>query len=286
MLRSLTSAISGLQNFQERMDVIGNNIANVNTTGFKGARVDFSDSFSQTLRNSTPIAANSPGVSAMQVGSGVATGAIRNLYTQGAVARTGVDTDMAIAGEGYFVVRDSINDQQYATRSGNFDLRDGYLVSSSGQRLQGITDMGAGTIGDIRIDMTGYSEDPTGVTLKSWSIDVEGKVNVSLSNGDQFVRGQVLLQSFNDPQALMKAGNNLYSGIELSGPMTWDTTTGVGAPGRGNLGTIQEKSLELSNVDLATEFSTMITAQRAFQATARVITVSDDMLQELVNLKR
>src|SRR5690606_13860384 len=98
MLRSLTSAISGLQNFQERMDVIGNNIANVNTTAFKSARVDFADSFSQTLRNSSAGTENSSGTTAMQIGSGVSTAAIRNLYTQGAITGTNVPTDLAIAG--------------------------------------------------------------------------------------------------------------------------------------------------------------------------------------------
>src|SRR5690606_3688955 len=138
MLRSLTSAISGLQNFQERMDVIGNNIANVNTTAFKSARVDFADSFSQTLRNSSSSTGNTPGVAAMQIGSGVTTGAIRNIQTQGAVTRTGMQTDLAISGEGFFVVRDSLTNGQFVTRAGDFRVDDsGYIVTNNGFRLQG-----------------------------------------------------------------------------------------------------------------------------------------------------
>lgn len=287
MLRSLTSAISGLQNFQERMDVIGNNIANVNTTGFKSARVDFTDSFSQTLRSSSGSSDNGSSTSSMQVGSGVTTGAIRNLYTQGAVARTGVPTDLAIAGDGYFLVRDPISDGQFATRAGDFRVDNGgYLITNTGQRLQGYNDTGLTTVGDLQIDLTGMpaTSDPA-ATIASWAIDSEGKVNVNLSDGTQFVRGQILLQSFRDPQALVKEGNSLYSGIGAAGPLGGDTPT-PGAPGKSGLGTIQAGALELSNVDLANEFSSMITAQRAFQATARIISTSDEMLQELVNLKR
>jgi flagellar hook protein FlgE len=287
MLRSLTSAISGLQNFQQRMDVIGNNIANVNTTGFKSARVDYADSFSQTLRESVIGGPGGSGISSMQIGSGVTTGAIRNLYTQGAVARTGVQTDLAIAGEGYFVVRDAVSDLQFVTRAGDFRIdSSGYLITNTGHRLQGYNDADLTTIGDLKIDLTGKpaTSDPD-ATISSWSIDSEGKINVSLSDGTQFVRGQVLLQNFRDPQALVKEGNSLYSGIETAGPLGGPTPT-PGKPGVAGLGFIQAGALELSNVDLANEFSTMITAQRAFQATARVISTSDELLQELVNLKR
>ncbi len=287
MLRSLTSAISGLQNFQERMDVIGNNIANVNTTAFKSARVDFADSFSQTLRNSSSSTGNTPGVAAMQIGSGVTTGAIRNIQTQGAVTRTGMQTDLAISGEGFFVVRDSLTNGQFVTRAGDFRVDDsGYIVTNNGFRLQGYNDTALSSVGDLRIDLEGMpaTSDPN-ATIESWSINKDGKLNINLSDGTQFVRGQVLLQTFRDPQSLMKEGNNLYSGISIAGPLGGATPT-PGVPGQGPLGTIEAGALELSNVDLANEFSSMITAQRAFQATARVISTSDEMLQELVNLKR
>ncbi len=283
MLRSLISAISGLQNFQERMDVIGNNIANVNTTGFKAGRADFADSFSQTLRSSSPGSGSNSGTSAMQVGSGVTSSAIRNLYTQGAIARTGVKTDIAVAGEGYFLVRDTIGNQQFATRAGDFRVdENGYLITNNGQRVQGYSDSLLATMGDIQIDTTGMpaTSDPT-ASLVNYSIDSEGKINVTLSDNTQFVRGQILLQQFQDPQGLVKEGNNLYSGLAAAGALPTP-----GAPGVAGLGKLEVAALELSNVDLAGEFANLITAQRAFQANARIVTTSDEMLQELVNLKR
>ncbi|MBC8001040.1 MAG: flagellar hook-basal body complex protein [Opitutaceae bacterium] len=287
MLRSLTSAISGLQNFQERMDVIGNNIANVNTTGFKSARTDFADSFSQTLQFSSGGTAGTAGTSSIQIGAGVTTAAIKNQYTQGALSRTGVQTDLAVAGEGFFIVRDPVSTTQFATRAGDFHLdQNGYLVANAGQRVQGFMDSSLTTVGDIQIDTTGMpATSAPGSKLISYAIDADGKVNVNLSDGTQFVRGQILMQSFRDPQGLVKEGNNLYSGIGSAGPLGGATPT-MAAANTNGLGKIQSGALELSNVDLANEFTSMITAQRAFQATSRIITTSDEMLQELVNLKR
>lgn len=270
------------------MDVIGNNIANVNTTGFKAGRVDFADSFSQTIRASAPGEGDVTGTAAMQVGSGVTTSAVRNLYTQGAVARTGVDTDLAISGEGYFVVRDPASGSPMVTRAGDFRVdENGYFVTSNGLRLQGYSDSALSVVGDLRIDLADKPADISDTaTLSKWAIDREGKLRLSLSDGSQFVRGQILLQRFSDPQGLVKEGNNLYSGIGAAGPLGGADSPTPGKPTESGLGAIQSGSLELSNVDLANEFSSMITAQRAFQATARIISTSDEMLQELVNLKR
>jgi flagellar hook protein FlgE len=122
--------------------------------------------------------------------------------------------------------------------------------------------------------------------MVSFAIDTEGKVNVNLSDGTQFVRAQILLQNFANPQGLMKEGGNLYSGIGAAGPLGGSASPTPAAPGTNGLGRIQAGALELSNVDLATEFTNLITTQRAYQANARIITTSDEMLQELVNLKR
>ena len=283
MLRSLNSGISGLQNFQQQMDVIGNNIANVNTTGFKSGRVEFADAFSDTLRISSSGTSGNSGTSSMQIGSGVGTASIKNQYSQGAVSTTGNQTDLAVSGEGFFMVRDTLADVQYATRSGDFRLdENGYMITNNGQRVQGYSDAGLSTRGDIKIDLTGLpsSSDPN-ASLISYSINNEGKINLNLSDGTSFVRGQVLLQNFRDPQALVKEGQNLYSGLGAAGPLS-----ATAAPGSNGLGRIQAGALELSNVNLANEFSTLITTQRAFQANAKIITTSDEMLQELVNLKR
>ncbi len=283
MLRSLNSGVSGIQQFQQQMDVIGNNISNVNTTGYKAGRVDFADSFSQTLRDSAAGSASSSSTSAMQVGTGVQTSSISNAFTQGAISRTGVPTDLAVSGNGFFVVRDALNANTFATRSGDFRVdSNGYLVTTNGMRVQGFSDSGLSARGDLLIDATGAPSTTTaGATVSSFSIDQEGKVNLRLSDGTEYVRGQVLLQNFRDPQALVKEGANLYSGLSAAGPLA-----NADVPGTNGLGRVQSSSLELSNVDLANEFSTLITTQRAFQACSRIITTSDEMLQELVNLKR
>ena len=282
-----------MQQFQQRLDVIGNNISNVNTAGFKSARVDFEDAFSQTIQAASPGTGNSSGVAGIQIGSGVSVGAIRNQFTQGAVSRTGVQTDLAVSGDGFFIVRDPISGGDFASRSGDFRIdENGFLITNRGFRVQGFNNAGVvpadlTSRGDIQIDMGTPPASLTvapGATISSFSIDNEGIVQVRLSDGNQYIRGQILLQNFRDPQALMKEGGNLYSGIANAGPV------GAGgapqAPGTSGLGRIQSGALELSNVDLASEFSSMITSQRAFQASARVITTSDEILQELVNLKR
>jgi flagellar hook protein FlgE len=288
MLRSLTSAISGLQNFQQRMDVIGNNVANVNTTAFKGARTQLTDSFSATLRASSAGTGGNSGQSAMQIGSGVQLGAIHNIYTQGALTRTGVITDLAITGNGFFVVRDTVSDVEFVTRAGDFRTdENGYLVTTGGMRLRGYSDAALTTYGDLRIDLTGAPATAApGATLVSFAIDDQGKININMSDGTQFVRGQILMQNFTDPQGLMKEGNNLFSAIGAAGPLGGASNPTPAAPGTSGLGKIQSGALELSNVDLASEFTNLITTQRAYQANARIITTSDEMLQELVNLKR
>ena len=288
MLRSLNSAISGLQSFQQQMDVIGNNIANVNTTAFKGARMDLADSFSQTLRSSSGGNGTSSGTTAMQVGLGVSIESITNRFSQGALSRTGIDTDLAVTGNGFFVVRDPVSTNEFVTRAGDFRLdENNFLVTQGGMRVQGFSDTGLAAMGDLQINtigMTSVAVPPP--AMVSFSIDKQGKINVSLSDGSQFVRGQILLQNFNDPQGLMKEGNNLYAGIGAAGPLGGAATPTPAASGTNGLGTIQSGALELSNVDLASEFTNLIVTQRAYQANARVITTSDEMLQELVNLKR
>ena len=295
MLRSLISGISGLNQFQGRMDVIGNNIANVNTNGFKAARTSFADAFSQTLSYSSASSDGNSGNSAMQIGSGVATNAIKNVYTQGALTRTGVPTDLALQGEGFFVVRDTLNNSTFATRAGDFRLDDNnFLITNTGHRVQGymnaVGSAGETDIGDIQIDTAGMpvTSDPDSQKT-SYSIGENGKVIVNLSDGSNFVRGQILLQVFNDPSALVKEGDNLYSNMSTAGMLDWtdgDRLTSPGLPGTGSLGNIKSGALELSNVELGSEFTDLITTQRAYQASARIITTSDEMLQELVNLKR
>jgi flagellar hook protein FlgE len=279
MLRSLNSAVSGLTQFQNKIDAIGNNIANSNTTAFKAGRVDFQSALSQSLEGRQS--------NASQIGSGVATAAVKTLYHQGGLAYTGVATDLAVSGEGFFMVRDTQAGHEYATRAGDFRLdADGYLVTNNGLRLQGFSGADLAARGDLRIDGQGRPEgaDPD-ASVVAFHIDSEGKIGVRLSDGTEFLRGQVLLQRFQDPQALQHRGGNIFSGIAAAGPLGGGAAQSQPA-GTFGLGRIQSGNLELSNVDLAGEFSSLIAAQRGFQANARMITTSDEMMQELVNLKR
>jgi flagellar hook protein FlgE len=289
MLRALQSGVSGIQQFQNRLDVIGNNIANSNTIAYKAARTDFADAFSQTLQVSS-AASSGAGQAGMQVGSGVITSSVKNIFTQGALNRTGVGTDMAIDGDGFFVVRDPVSTIEYVTRAGDFRLdSNNYLITNKGLRVQGFNaanNSGTGPRGDIQIDanLAPITTNPT-ATMTTFSIGRDGNINVHMSDGTQFMRAQLLLQKFSDPQALLKEGDNLYSGIAAAGPLG-GTTPLAGQPGTSGLGGIESSALELSNVDLANEFANLIATQRGFQASARIITTSDEILQELVNLKR
>lgn len=284
MLRALSSGVSGIQQFQNRLDVIGNNISNSNTIAFKSARTDFADAFSQTLQVSS-ASSSGVGQAGMQVGSGVVTSAVKNLFTQGALNRTGVGTDLAIDGDGFFIVRDVTSNAIFATRAGDFRLdTNGYLITNKGLRVQGWSANGTvtGTLGDVIIDaqFAPATTDPT-ATMTTFSIGQNGAVNVKMSDGTEYMRSQVHMQRFTDPQALLKQGDNLFSGLAAAGPLAQSQ-----APGTYGLGKIESSALELSNVDLANEFANLITTQRGFQASARIITTSDEILQELVNLKR
>ena len=415
MIRSLNTAVLGIKQFQTSLDAIGNNLANINTVAYKGARVDFSDTLAQTLRAPTPDTAAASGTAGMQLGNGVKVASIKNEFTQGAIKQTGVRTDLAITGEGFFLVRDPFTDQMYATRAGDFrEDKNGYLVTNDGYRVLGKPNMAPAydisikeKPGDIQLDVGLYTKDrlgvtvdaatdiftkdghgyttgnqvkfgrnsaltpleqaaqtadqylpyvtqtvdangneaskkqvtdsdvffvathatdatkftlhssaadaaagtnavnfntdlTTGLTLKgggsisSYSVGADGKVNMLLTDGTQYVRGQIFLQNFKNPQALLKQGSNLYSNLATAGPIgvtdssVNDTMIKDNAqePGSSGVGRIAAGALELSNVDMAREFSNMITTQRAFQANARMVTTSDEILKEMMALKR
>jgi flagellar hook protein FlgE len=283
MLGSLTAAVSGLDDFQQEMNVLGNNIANVDTSGFKAGIVDFADAFSNVLQAPTASTGTTSGSASIQVGSGVTITGINSNWSQGVLSTTGVPSDLAISGNGFFMVRDTVTNAQYATRAGNFSVdSNGYLMTDTGERVQGYSDAGLSALGDIKIDVTGAPATAApGATVSSFSINNNGVVMVTLSDGTTFARGQVLLQNFQDPNALVNEGNNLFSNTAEAGPLAALT-----APGAAGLGTVKSGALELSNVDLSNEMANLITAQRAFEANSKIITTSDEVLQTLVNMKR
>ena len=475
MIRALNTGVLGMRQFQTSLDVIGNNLANINTVAYKGARVEFQDTLSQTLRAPTPDTATTSGAAGMQVGNGMAVSAIKNTFTQGAMKNTGVRTDMSVNGKGFFLVKDPTTNELFATRAGDFrEDKNGYLVTNDGFRVQGKNKLAPAyttaqqtEIGDLRLDVGQYTPDRTGVSLNystnlftktahgfstgnqikfpstlpaiandtntvdkvffvnkasedtftvhstaaeaatganavnftdatitaetgfttdtsndkitlsghglstgntvyvkegtipggltagnsyfvsvsgddvhfhttsadatagankvdltsagssdfelyadsgtltsitvaggasisQYNFGADGLVKMLLTDGTQYDRGQVLLQTFKNEQTLTKIGANRFNNLAAAGAygITADSAgsteilSNAQAPGEGGTGRLAAGSLELSNVDMADEFSRMITTQRAFQANARVISTADEILKEMMALKR
>jgi flagellar hook protein FlgE len=284
LIGTLTSGVSALRTFSKGLEVIGNNIANVNTTGYKSSQATFEDSFSNTLRGSAPSNGAVSSQAGVQTGTGVQLAAISTNFAQGALSTTGVTTDLGISGGGFFIVRDATSATQYATRDGSFRIDDsGFMVTQSGIRVQGLN---GGAVGDLRIGQN----IPVGAELASISIDKGGNIVEFYSDGTSTSTNRVLLQNFNDTSALMREGANLYTALDAAGPIGGGIFAGAAGggndPGANGLGRIQSGTLEQSNVDLTQQFSELITIQRSFQAGSRLITVSDSVLEDVVNLKR
>lgn len=403
MLRSLFTGISGLRTHQQMMDVTGNNIANVNTTGFKSSSAIFQDTLSQMVTGAGAPQAGNGGTNPSQIGLGVQLSAITTNFTQGSTQVTGRSTDMMINGDGFFVV--SNKGEQMYTRAGSFSFdADGRLVNSSGMVMQGwgvndqgdvdtkmvpddvtlpITTLfppkettgatfkgnlpgdaedGAEITTSIKIyDQAGGEQtlavtftkdaapattwqvavadtanppntvagqvdpgidganphathlmlavaqsgetidvDLSGVTgfdgqstvapqsqngaamgsLSSFSISKDGLVVGVFSNGLKQTLAQIAMANFNNPPGLEKAGESVYRSSVNSGEPQ------LGTAGSGGRGFLQGQALEMSNVDLGQEFTNMVVAQRGFQANSKVISTADELLQELVNMKR
>ncbi|MGE7947304.1 flagellar hook-basal body complex protein [Lysinibacillus sp. NPDC093688] len=319
MLRSMYSGISGLKNFQTKLDVIGNNIANVNTYGFKKGRVVFKDLISQTQAGASSPSQTRGGVNAKQIGLGSQLAAIDTIHGSGSLQSTFRDLDLAIAGDGFFMVGDAngapdeegvLSEEGYSnilyTRAGNFYMdRNGYLVNADGKYLVGKpsdqlstpedpidgseadqqkADNGLADIeGNIAEDID-FSADVSPIriptTAQSMSISQDGTVTYVDHNGANQYAGQLILAKFPNAGGLQKVGANYFQPTANSG----DPYAQVGTVG--GIGGIESGYVEMSNVDLSEEFTEMIVAQRGFQANTRIITTSDEILQELVNLKR
>ena len=425
MIQAMYSGIAGMKAFKSSLDVIGNNIANVNTTAYKAGRATFKEMLSQTLSGATGPGENRGGVNPSQIGLGVSMGSVDINSSQGSMTSTGRTTDLAIEGSGYFALGGG-GTSRY-TRDGSFSLDSEFnLVSgSTGYNVLGwsadpntgevdttqpITDSSsikipigglsvarqtsvidvsgnlnasaevgetsgtreikfdvydslglshdmtmvftklaaaagppvinastwkyevfcpdtgaaAVTSGNIEFDALGYSKldqidlsltitpsngctspletklnlgdisqlngDSTADlayqnglplgTLESFNIDRTGLIVGTFTNGSTRNLGQLAIAQFNNPAGLSKVGNNMFSESPNSG------TPKLGVPGQAGLGMVTSGFLEASNVDLANEFASMIVAQRGFQANSRIITTSDEVLQELVSLKR
>jgi len=416
MMRALFAGVTGLRNHQTRMDVIGNNIANVNTVAFKASRVTFEEAFVQLLQGAGRPIGNLGGTNPIQIGTGIHVGSTDQLFTQGSLETTGQPLDLAIQGDGLFVVSDG--QHRSYTRAGNFalDASGNLVMPGTGFIVQGIMADANGSfastsaIGDLKLELgskapahattqvalngnldaraavgdthtlaaTVYDSLGTGHELKisltntapgqwTWSassttapvtpagtgtvtfnpdgslatftypgggaaltltppgaaainvtlnpgtvgaidglagfantsnaavssqdgypagdlvnisVDNHGVITGFFTNGVSRDLAQVGLASFNNPSGLMRSGGNVYEETANSGLAI------IGFAGGTNTSTITPGALESSNVDISQEFTDMIITQRGFQANARVITTADEMLNELVNLRR
>ena len=271
MLRSMYSGVSGMRGFQTKLDVIGNNIANVNTVGFKAGRVEFQDILSQTVSGaSQPEEGTRGGKNAQQIGLGVSVSAIDTIHTAGSAVTTNVPLDLRIDGDGFFAVRPAgTTEGFYLTRAGNF------ATDAAGQLVNA----------DGALVLSSDGEPISLAGISAFSIGKDGAIvgiNPDGTTGDTIATIGVV--KVTNPNGLQKAGSNLYRSSVNSNV---DELT-IGVPGDPETGTgsIVAGQLEMSNVDLTSEFTEMIVAQRGFQANSKIITTSDEILQELVNLKR
>jgi len=303
MMRSLFSAVSGLKNHQTAMDVIGNNVANVNTTGYKSSRVIFQDIYSQTISAATAPTDTTGGMNAKQVGLGVSISTIGMNMTEGSTQSTSKSLDFAISGDGFFAVKTG-SGLSY-TRNGAFTLdAEGYLVTANGDYVMAVAEdtdgdpltsnvENADPIIDItdpanpvplygKIQVLGDVLDAGGAvvdTYRDYAIDENGTVTATNSADNVVTIGRIILATFNNSEGLEKTGSSYYSASPNSGEVRLNFANN-------NCGKLKSGSLEMSNVDLATELTNMIITQRGFQANSRVITTSDTLLEELINLKR
>ncbi|MGO4258031.1 flagellar hook-basal body complex protein [Marmoricola sp. RAF53] len=284
MLRSLFAGISGLRVNQAMLDVTGNNIANANTTGYKSSSTVFSDTLSQMLTGASAANATRGGTNPIQIGLGVQLAATNGNFTQGSTQTTGRPTDLMLSGDGMFVVMKG-NEQLY-TRAGAFSFdNNGTLVAPTGNRVQGYAldaaGLPTGGLVDVTLSTAGLTPPvPPGVQLTSYTIGSDGKLRGIFDDGIQRDMAQIAIADFTNVQGLEKVGDTSFRESANSG------VAQLGVSGQGRRGTIQAGALEMSNVDLAAEFTNLILAQRGFQASSRVITTSDQVLEDLVNIKR
>lgn len=272
MLRSLYSGVSGMRGFQTKLDVIGNNIANVNTVGFKGSRVMFKDILSQTVTGVTaPTDGGQGGVNAKQIGLGVTVAAIDVIHAPGSAMTTNQVTDLRIDGDGFFAVSPADGGTPYLTRAGNFTIdAQRNLVNADGMHV-----LSAGDAASISLD--------EGVV--AFSISQNGEIVAINEEGTAEPTGTfIAVVKVTNPAGLEKVGSNLYRTTPNANPeelvFTQANSQTIGT------GAIISGQLEMSNVELTNELTEMIVAQRGFQANSRIITTSDEVLQEILNLKR
>jgi len=281
MLRSMYSGISGMKANQTKMDVVGNNVANVGTTAYKKTTTRFADALYQSAIYPSAPSGVTGGINPGQVGIGVKVSGVLKNMVQGSLQTTGRDTDLAIDGDGFFTVLVGPNQKGY-TRDGSFSLdMDGHLVTAQGYKVLGENDNPIKIPKDMVVN---------GVTKKvvSFNIANDGSISYLLDDGTKMpekdAQGNIVagtqqtlqISVFQNDEGLEQLGGNIYGETANSGQPIANPV----------FGKVTQGAIEMSNVDLSEEFTEMIVTTRAFQAASKVITTSDELLQEIVNLKR
>lgn len=262
MIRALWTAASGMQAQQKSIDVVANNLANVNTTGFKRSRADFQDLIYQNLKSTgSPSTSTTQVPTGIQIGLGTRLAAVSKIFTSGDLTQTGNELDVAIEGAGFFPITLPDGTVGYS-RAGAFK-RDstGQLVTPDGNPLSP----------SITI--------PSTATKINIGSDGTVSVQVAGQNASTTV-GTIQLAGFSNPSGLASQGKNIYLPTDASGTAT------TGTPGQNGLGSVAQGLLEMSNVNVAEEMVNMIVGQRAYEINSKAVTASDEMLQTANNLRR
>lgn len=324
MNRAMYSAVGGLSSHQFKMDVVGNDIANVNTVGYKQSRATFQSAFTQVARTAS---ANSP--IGLFVGLGVQVSGTQTLFNQGAFQRTDINTDVGIAGSGWFITANGDGSGPAATspttsggfytRAGNFVLdADRFIRTVDGRFVYGViqgsvaddtiavtnftptqtadfslaatdntqmeaafgTVAGDATFKAVRIPLQISIGTPTTERVANFAFATDGAITVTTDQGTSRRIGYLSVAYFNNDSGLSDAGSSYFNRTPASGNAQFYQ------PQTGPAGATQAGTLELSNVDLAGEFTEMIVTQRGFDANARTITTSSEMLQTVINIGR
>jgi flagellar basal-body rod protein FlgG len=262
MIRALWTAASGMEGQQKSIDVIANNLANVNTTGFKKSRPDFQDLMYQNVKTTGSPATNTTQVpTGIQIGLGTRLAAVTKIFTTGNFTQTGNELDVTIEGDGFFQITLPDGTLGYS-RAGSFNRNStGQIVTADGNPLSpsitipnNATKINIGSDGTVSVQQAGQNATTT--------------------------IGNIQLAAFPNPSGLASQGKNIYLPTDASGAAT------TGTAGQNGLGTIAQGILEMSNVDVATEMVNMIVSQRAYEINSKAVTASDEMLQTANNLKR
>jgi flagellar hook protein FlgE len=292
------AAISGLEAHQTMLDVTANNLANVDTVAYKAQRTEFVDELSQLVSSGTGPNNNNAGTNPQQVGLGAEVGSIDNLMSAGSMQATGVATDVMVQGDGFFRVADgnppagapytaTFNNVEY-TRAGDFTTNSlGFLTTQTGMYVIGKNAVASGTAPNITYT-PGASDTYINVPPGSSGVAIgqDGSVSyvdaspTSPTYQQRVTAGYISLASFPNKAGLQRDGGSLWSQSASSGAAV------VGTPNTGGFGQTIGGNLEMSNVDMATEFTNMIEAQRGYQANASAISTADQMLQTVVQMKQ